>query len=273
MKKPWRLNPVPKEKVWGSSLTEPWFDNPGGSRIGEIWFEASASVPLLLKFLFTSDNLSIQVHPDDEYARAHENSRGKTEMWHVLRAEPGACVGIGLREETTAERLRAAALNGEIEELVNWIPAREGDTFFLPAGTIHGIGGGLTLCEVQELSDVTYRLYDYGRPRELHLDRGIEVSHLTRCEGRAARVNLERDRELLVKCDYFRTERLRIEGSRNFEPRSVNTLLAVLEGSGTIAGESFRSGDVWEVPAGAAPFVIEGDTAVFLVTSEVADVQ
>lgn len=263
MTKPRRLNAVPKEKVWGSPLTEPWYQNSAGTKIGEIWFEASAKVPLLLKFLFTSDNLSIQVHPDDEYARVHENSRGKTEMWHVLRAEPGARVGIGLTEETSRERLREAALSGEIEQMMNWIPAREGDTFFLPAGTIHAVGGGLTLCEVQELSDVTYRLYDYGRPRELHLDRGIEVSKAGPCEGRVRRVG-----DLLAECEYFRTECRTIRGAAEFEPFRANALCAVLAGSGWMAGEPFRTGETWEIPAGLKPFRVDSEDAVLLVTAE-----
>ena len=129
-------------------------------------------MPLLVKLLFTSDNLSVQVHPGDAYAREHHNSRGKTEMWHILRAEPEAKIALGLRERVTPERLREAAQSGEIMELLNWVPARPGDTFFVPAGTIHAIGGGLALCEMQQHSDITYRLYDYGRPRELHLEHG-----------------------------------------------------------------------------------------------------
>ncbi len=134
-------------------------------------------MPLLVKFLFTSDNLSVQVHPNDEYAaKHHEGSRGKTEMWHILRAEPGAKIAFGVRVPVTKEELRTAAESGAIVDLLNWIPVRPGETYFIPAGTVHAIGGGLVICEVQQLSDVTYRLYDYkrvdkdGKERELHLD-------------------------------------------------------------------------------------------------------
>src|SRR3984885_15648882 len=114
---PRRLAATAYEKVWGSPDTEPWWGNPGRRNIGEIWFSASDSVPLLVKLLFTSDNLSVQVHPDDDYARRHHGSRGKTEMWHILRAEPDSKIALGLRDKVTAERLREAAITGEIMEL------------------------------------------------------------------------------------------------------------------------------------------------------------
>src|SRR6185312_10702716 len=116
----------PLEKVWGSSATEPWLDNPERRKIGEIWFSAPDAMPLLVKFLFTSDKLSVQVHPDDAYARAHGHQRGKTEVWHVLRAEPEATVALGLRESATGEQVRAAALNGDIVGMLEWIPVQAG---------------------------------------------------------------------------------------------------------------------------------------------------
>jgi mannose-6-phosphate isomerase len=158
---PRRLAATAYEKVWGSPDTEPWWRNPDGRKLGEIWFRASDSVPLLVKLLFTSDNLSVQVHPDDDYAgKHHDGSRGKTEMWHILRAEPDAKIALGMRTKVTEEELREAALTGGIMALLDWIPVRPGDTFFIPAGTIHAIGGGIALCEVQQLSDITYRLFD-----------------------------------------------------------------------------------------------------------------
>ena len=115
---PHRLASTAHDKVWGSPETEPWYRNPERRNIGEIWFSASDSVPLLVKLLFTSDNLSVQVHPGDAYARKHHNSRGKTEMWHILRAEPESKIALGLREQVTPERLREAALTGEIMDLL-----------------------------------------------------------------------------------------------------------------------------------------------------------
>jgi mannose-6-phosphate isomerase len=256
-----KLATTPHDKVWGSQRTEPWYANTEGSKIGEIWFAASAEVPLLLKLLFTSERLSVQVHPKDDYAREHANSRGKTEMWRILRAEHGAEVALGLREKMTRDELRAASLSGEIEKLLNWIPARVGDTFFVPAGTIHAIGGGLILCEVQQLSDVTYRLYDYGRRRELHLDRGIEVANLEpyQAEGNSSRV---------THCQYFRTECVPVRGMVHCSPRLRTTLYVALEGEGRIGVEPFRAGEAWEVAGGSRPFEIESADALFLVTSE-----
>src|SRR5580704_4770312 len=133
---PRRLAATAYEKVWGSPDTEPWWRNPERRNIGEIWFRASDSTPLLVKLLFTSDNLSVQVHPEDEYARRHHGSPGKTEMWHILRANPDAKIALGVRESLTPQRLSEAARTGEIVHLLDWIPVRPGDTFFVPAGTI-----------------------------------------------------------------------------------------------------------------------------------------
>jgi mannose-6-phosphate isomerase len=259
-----KLASTPYEKVWGAPETEPWFRNPLRRNIGEIWFAASDSAPLLVKLLFTSDNLSVQVHPDDAYAREHHNSRGKTEIWHVMRAEPESRVAVGLRETVTPERLRDAALSGEIMELLNWTPARSGDTFFVPAGAIHAIGGGLVLCEIQQHSDMTYRLYDYGRGRELHLDRALSVSIP---EPFAARTTLP------FECPYFRADRLTVAGSwsSSFDTAPVsparNTLYIALEGNGSIAGAPFQAGEAWEAAAGSSPFEIVSESAAFLVTA------
>lgn len=255
---PRKLHSTAHDKIWGAKHTEPWYRNSEGRNIGEIWFSASEFVPLLVKFLFTSDNLSVQVHPADDYARKHHNSRGKTEMWHILRAEPDAKVALGLRERVTPERLREAALTGEIMEMLNWIPARPGDTFFVPAGTIHAIGAGLALCEVQQYSDITYRLYDYGRPRELHLERSMHVSNL---EAGASGTSLP------VECDYFRTERVAVKGAWRSKHPERHTLFIALEGSGSIHGEPFQAGEAFEIAAGSGPVEIESDAAAFLVTA------
>src|SRR6266849_1343486 len=128
----------------------------------EVWFEGSSDIPLLVKYIFTTAKLSVQVHPDDAYARSQGSPRGKTEMWHVLSAQPGAKIAAGFREAISEQRLREAALTGEIVDLLAWHEACPGDTFFIPAGTVHAIGEGLTLWEIQQNSDLTYRLYDYG---------------------------------------------------------------------------------------------------------------
>ena len=164
------------EKPWGRTKLPPMFDAPEGKTIGEVWFTGAEDKPLLVKYLFTSERLSIQVHPNDEQAQARGLTRGKTECWYILDAEPHATLGLGLKEEVTSEQLRAAALDGSIEDMMDWRAVRAGDFFLVPPGTIHAIGGGISLLEFQQNSDVTYRLYDYGRPRELHLDDGIAVA-------------------------------------------------------------------------------------------------
>lgn len=262
MNLPIRLCSTPLEKVWGTPLTQPWLQNSARQAIGEIWFEASAEWPLLIKLLFTSAKLSVQVHPDDAYAQAHGELHGKTEMWHVLRAEPGAQVALGLRERLTPARLREASLSGEIETLLNWVPAKVGDTFFVPAGTIHVVGAGLVLCEVQQLSDVTYRLYDYGRPRPLHLDDAIAVAILDPYPP-----VVQPEGPILVDCRYFRTERLEVTGSAVFPARLKTALCVAIEGEGMIAGQPFQPGEAFEVPAGGDAFEIQSPKASFIIAA------
>lgn len=152
------------------------FEQPRGKRIGEVWFTGGNDLPLLAKYIFTSERLSVQVHPDDEQARARGLAQGKTECWYILDAEPDAVLGLGLVREVARDELRRSALDGSIEQLVDWRPVRAGDFFFVPAGTVHAIGAGISLLEFQQNTDVTYRLYDYERPRELHLDDGVAVA-------------------------------------------------------------------------------------------------
>jgi mannose-6-phosphate isomerase len=173
------------EKPWGRDRLPPGFDPPEGSRIGEVWFEGPPDLPLLAKYLFTSEKLSVQVHPGDEQARAMGFPRGKSECWYVLEAEPGAAIGLGLTRAISADELRASALDGSIEHLLDWREVRAGDFYCVPAGTIHAIGGGLALLEFQQNSDLTFRLYDYGRPRELHLDEAVAVATRRPYEDRA----------------------------------------------------------------------------------------
>lgn len=168
------------EKPWGRTELPAMFDAPQGKRIGEVWFTGGEEKPLLLKYLFTSERLSIQVHPNDDQARARGLARGKTECWYILDAEPDATLGLGLKHEVAPEELRSSALDGSIEQLMDWRPVRAGDFFMVPAGTIHAVGGGISLLEFQQNSDVTYRVYDYGRPRELHLDDGVAVARAER---------------------------------------------------------------------------------------------
>lgn len=164
------------EKPWGRTKLPALFDAPRGQRIGEVWFTDGGEQPLLAKYLFTSERLSIQVHPNDEQARERGLQSGKSECWYILDAEADSTLGLGLKRKVSAQDLRTAALDGSIEELMNWRPVRSGDFFMVPPGTIHAIGGGISLLEFQQNSNVTYRLYDYGRPRQLHLDDGLAIA-------------------------------------------------------------------------------------------------
>jgi mannose-6-phosphate isomerase len=242
MQKLRKLEPSFRQRVWGARDLAPWFPNltPPTSEavdpVGEVWFQAE-EIPLLVKFLFTKQNLSVQVHPDDVYARRHHDSLGKTEMWHVLAAEPGAKIAAGFRKMVTREQLAEAAVSGEIENLLEWHDAAAGDTFFIPAGTVHAIGAGLTICEIQQYSDVTYRLYDYGRGRELHLEHSLAVSNLG---PHAARVTLP------VACKAFLTEHIQT----GLTPPNTAQFVIALEGEGSIGGTPIRAGEVALLPSG-----------------------
>jgi mannose-6-phosphate isomerase len=166
------------EKPWGRNDVPRAFGDVVGRNIGEVWYETTANdaLPILVKWLFTSEKLSIQVHPNDVQAQERGLASGKEECWFVVSAEPGAVLGIGTQSALSADALRGAALSGEVEMLMDWKPVSAGDYYYIPAGTVHAIGAGITLVEVQQYADVTYRLFDYGRPRDLHLDDGVAVS-------------------------------------------------------------------------------------------------
>ncbi|MEP2988397.1 MAG: class I mannose-6-phosphate isomerase [Parasphingorhabdus sp.] len=165
-------------KPWGQRVLPDVFGGERAKNIGEIWFQPPASImpALMVKYLFTSERLSIQVHPDNRMARNAGLPSGKDECWLVLDAEADAVLGIGPKTKASDAKLRAAAALGEIENLIDWKPAKPGDFYYIPAGTVHAIGPGLQLLEIQQNVDVTYRLYDYGRPRELHLDEAIAAA-------------------------------------------------------------------------------------------------
>jgi len=253
--KPVRLLTEFKEKVWGRHDLSPLFPD-NALKIGEVWFKAD--LPLLVKFVFTSEKLSVQVHPDDAFAARHEKSPGKTEMWHVIKADPGAQVALGFVQRFNKAQVREMAQSGSIEEALEWIDVSAGDTFYVPAGTVHAIGGGLVLCEIQQQSDITYRLYDYGRPRDLHLDKGLQVAiagpaeHLTR--------------PWPVTCRYFHTEPLAIEDCGLYPAAPYFRLLIALEGVGKLSDEAFQPGEAFLIPAGAPDFLIESPAAKFLQT-------
>ena len=241
---PVRLTPSLRERVWGKMRLEPWFPN-SDRPIGEAWFLTDRELPLLVKLIFTSERLSVQVHPDD----GEDGARGKTEMWHIVEAEPGATIAMGFREPLTRDRLWEATRTGEVEQLVNWVEVQPGETYFMPAHTVHAIGAGIVLFEIQQNSDVTYRLWDYGRPREIHVDKAVPISDLTVHSGAAKPQSLGPGREELVRARHFTTELVRLEPNSAImpEPRECQ-LWICLEGSGTIGGEPFKRGEVWWMP-------------------------
>jgi mannose-6-phosphate isomerase len=196
---------------------------------------------LLVKFIFTREDLSVQVHPGDDYARAHENSSGKTEMWHVLEAGPEARIALGFRERISRERLRDSISGGSILDLLRYIPVKTGDTFYIPAGVVHAIGANITLCEIQQNSDVTYRLYDYGRGREVHVDKALDAALLEPYEGR---------RDWPVECPYFSTTAIAAAELAGYV-HDRDHLLAVLRGEAIVNGETLRAGDVWHAGPGS----------------------
>jgi mannose-6-phosphate isomerase len=241
--RPVRLKPDPREKLWGKTRLMPWFpdvENP----VGEVWFLCEQDLPLLVKLLFTSDRLSVQVHPDD----GEDGPRGKTEMWHIVEAELGAAIALGFREPLTRERLRESCA-GEIEGLLNWIPVQAGETYFAPAHTVHAIGPGIVLWEIQQNSDVTYRLWDYGRPRPLHIEQAVPISDLSVHPGAARSMPLSESHQELVRCKHFATELVQLQAASRHKPAPEECQLWIcLEGCGSIGGETFRPGDVWLLP-------------------------
>ena len=204
-------------KPWGRTDIPEHFGGASDERLGEIWFQredGGTDDPLLVKYLFTSEQLSVQVHPDDAAARQAGHPRGKDEAWVVLDAEPGASIGIGLNRPVSPEELRAAALDGSVVGMLHWRQVEKGDAFYSPAGTIHSIGAGLTLLEVQQNCDVTYRLYDFGRPRELHLDEGVTAARTDSAVGRAVERTVGDGRSIAAQGPKFVLERWRSSAGR-----------------------------------------------------------
>ncbi len=229
------------EKPWGRDVLPAPFTAEPGQRIGEVWFEPPPQLPqLLVKYIFTSEKLSVQVHPSDAQLPDH----GKEECWLVTRAEPGAALGIGFKAPIDREAIRGAALDGSIEQLMEWYPVRAGDFFYIPAGTVHAIGAGISLIEVQQASDVTYRLYDYGRPRELHLDEGVAVAIGTPHDAKHRKHFSGAASALLVDGPLFRLDHSVGQPDREVLGRyGDRPLLAIpTQGDITIGGETIYQG-------------------------------
>jgi mannose-6-phosphate isomerase len=322
---PFRIEPTFVPRIWGarslaplypekSNLLEPigeaWLtgidckvaSGPfAGRTLGDAWREMrpewrgtrlhdTADFPLLVKFIFPTDKLSIQVHPDDAYAAAHEKAaggHGKTEMWHALYAEPEACVLVGLVPKVDEKDFIEAIEKHALEDLfIHW-RVQPGDTFFVPAGTPHTIGPGIVLCEIQEYSDLTYRVYDYsrvdvnGRPRELHIKKALDVIQFGRPIGaKTSRIRLRAlgsDVSLIAACRYFATERWKIVAATDVlaNPEHFD-LLVVLTGDGILTWGTglakFQSGECWFIPAGVEKLTVESRNASKILRTYVPDV-
>jgi len=210
--------------------------------------------PLLIKFLFSAEKLSVQVHPDDAGARRVGQPFGKTECWYVLDAQPGAQVAIGLKPGTTLAEFEASIHGTTAEELLNWIDVHPGDMLYVAAGTVHTIGGGMVLVETQQSSDITYRLYDYGRPRELHIKDGIAAIKLDSRAGKVERREGD-DPNLLVQSAFFQVEKRKLSGvlEATVSPKSPHIIVAI-DGAGVVESAgmepvTFAKGEAVVVPA------------------------
>jgi len=319
---PARLDPIFSQRPWGarslaplfpekSDLREPigeaWLtgldcrfaDGPfAGQTLGEAWsqmdlawkgtaMQSTNDFPLLVKFLFTREKLSVQVHPDDDYAARNETAaggRGKTEMWYALRAEAGAEVLLGLKPEVTREEFQKAIADGTAERCLERVPVHEGDAIFVPARTAHTIGAGLLLCEIQEYSDLTYRVYDYdrrdasGKARELHIEKALEVLRFGKQHGgKTTPVRITRDgvsETYLAACPYFATEkwgfRERIAAASS---REHFDLLIFLEGTGRIewadGAAEYAPAQAWIFPAALGAYELAPRSATSLLRAYV----
>ena len=235
------------EKPWGRHDLYPGFPDPApdGEPIGEVWFQSPHpdDPEMLIKYLFTNEKLSVQDHPSDEEARKRGLPRGKDECWLILDAKPDSTIAIGPKQTMTADELRASALDGSIEDKLDWKKVKAGDFYYSHSGVIHAIGAGLTLIEVQQNSDTTYRLYDFGRPRELHLDDGIAVADLEPWVAPPMPGEVAPGRTILVEGPKFVLERW-TGGTREIAlPNGVSGWLVPVRGDGVIGGVAWKAGE------------------------------
>lgn len=247
--------------------------------------ESIESFPLLIKFLDATDHLSVQVHPTDDYVAPRPGQRGKTEMWYVLDAEPEARLVLGLKDGVDAHDFAEGLRNGSILAYLNDIPVKPGDAFYIPAGTVHAILKGIRLAEIQQNSDITYRIYDWGRPgldgrpRELHLEDGLRAIDFQR-GGIAPAVGVIVQehgwrRQILVACPHFAVELLEVEMLQGQIPSDRFEVWMVLSGTGTLtAGTTeyqMNPGETWIMPAGMRDFELAGQ--IKFLKTYVPDVQ
>jgi mannose-6-phosphate isomerase len=288
---PFRLKPWFSERVWGKRDLRPWYADTGTTElVGEAWLtgpqcvvetgllagrtlasvtaELGGEFPLLVKLLFPAEKLSVQVHPDDAEARALGETRGKTECWYVLEAEPGATIALGLKDGADASAVRAAVGDGTMESLLEWVPVSVGDMLFVDAGTVHAIGPGVVLLETQQTSDVTYRLYDYGRPRELHLEKGLQVMKAKTAAGKVAPRVMDGFTRLIEQ-KYFVVDRFDVEGGGEVRVAMDGAgCLVGLAGGGVLrcGGDEveLKAAQAVVVPVESGPISVSGDGLRFV---------
>jgi mannose-6-phosphate isomerase len=236
-------------KPWGVADPRPWRDaDDNANKIGEIWFERSGSTAtppsLLLKLLLTSQPLSIQVHPGDAYARSIGLPNGKTEAWYVLSAAPEAKVALGLKRRVSPAQLRHAIEDGSISDLVVWHTVHPGDTILVAAGTIHAIGAGLVIAEIQQRSDTTFRLFDFDRGRELHIESALAVANAGPAEFAVTPARLTDTRALLTSNSHFTFERIDLAPNSAWCLEAKHeTWLLVVGGSASAGSFDLATGD------------------------------
>jgi mannose-6-phosphate isomerase len=280
---PFRLAPWFSERPWGRLDLRPWYAVTGTTEpVGEAWLtgaqcvvetgaltgqtlaQAAAEFPLLVKLLFPNEKLSVQVHPDDAMARTMGQPRGKTECWYVVEAEAGATIALGLGEGVTAAAVRAAVADGTLEELLEWVPVSVGEMIFVDAGTVHAIGPGVVLLETQQTSDATFRLYDYGRGRELHLEQGLRAMKTRTAAGKVQPRAMDGFTRLIEQ-RYFVVDRYDVAaGGEAVVPVEGAGCVVGLAGLATVVGDGFEA---VELPMGQAVVVPVGSGAVWVKSS------
>ena len=301
MKKIYKLTPAIKDNIWGGNklraygkqtekdrIAESWelSFTPGGEAVTEdgramseafprqTWGEACQrfhAFPVLTKFIDAKDKLSVQVHPSDAYALENEGQFGKTEMWYVVEADEGAGLYMGLERECKRDEFAAAVDDGTVEKLLSFKRVKRGDVYFIPSGTIHAIGAGVVIFEIQQNSTLTYRLYDYmrrdkdGNLRELHIDKAMRVSLL---EPYSERKFDKNDESLIGICEYFKTHKYQL----NFAKKTFNVdnssflSITCVGGEGMIEGEKITVGDTYFIPANSGEITVEGSLEIIAVS-------
>ena len=237
-----------------------------------------SNFPILIKLIDAKDNLSIQVHPDDEFAKKNENSFGKTEMWYVVDAEPDSYLYYGFNENISREEFKKRIENNTLLEDLNKVPVKKGDVFFITAGTVHAICKGTLIAEIQQNSDITYRVYDYGRvgkdgnPRELHIDKAVNVSKLevpVEYSKKIIEDNNNFTKTLLSKCEFFETYKVDVKTDvkLNATKESFNSILC-LGGVATVSSKNssqdMKKGDSIFIPAGEEEYIVKGECELIL---------